>query len=496
MNNAEHNKNFLRSKSAVACPRVRPGTSLPWLHRHRKQIHVLALFVATLVARGQTIEVLHAFQGADGWGPYCPLVQGTDGNFYGTTVFGGGVSLTNVYGLPAGSGTVFRMTPEGALTTLVSIESQNSFPPGVLVLGNDGEFYGTTGLDLSPNGDGGFGYGTVFRLTRDGALSTLVAFKKSDGSGPNALVQGKDGSLYGTTKTGGNLSLQGGSGSGTVYKVTTTGMLTTLVKFNDINGSFPQGIVQGQDGNFYGTTLFGGAYGMGTFFKVTPSGALTTLRSFNFNPWATAQHGVVQGNDGNFYGVTNPVSESYPGTVFRMTPAGLLTTLFSFDREVGYPSFPPIQAKDGNLYGTTGFFFRTESFQGVVYKITPDGTTTTLLSLDGLDTAYGVSLALGSDGNLYGTATGSNRSIDDGYGPGAIFRVVLPTLPRLNIVRSGDSLVISWSATAADAILETVNSFPGQTWSTAQTGPLQIGDQEVVTLDITSDNQFFRLRAP
>src|SRR6185437_1864768 len=237
------------------------------------------------------------------------------------------------------------------------------------------------------------------------------------------------------------------------------------------NGYYPNaGLAKGKDGNFYGTTISGGAYGNGTIFRVTTNGSLTRLLSINFNPYATATGGLAQGSDGNFYGVTHPgadVGETTPGTVFKMTPTGHLVTLLSLDPAVGYLSYPPIQASDGNLYGTTGFFFRSEVLQGIVYKIMPDGTWTNLVALDSLDLAYGVSLVQGADGNLYGTAAGSDLSIDDGYGPGAIFRIVVPPPPpTLTIAQEGNQMVFSWPTNAAGFVLQlTTNLTPPIVWS-------------------------------
>ncbi len=142
-----------------------------------------------------------------------------------------------------------------------------------------------------------------------------------------SLVQGSDGSLYGTTYDGGV------NGAGTVFKITLTGSLTTLYNFTDgADGGFPiAGLVQGTDGNFYGTTYSGGTDSAGTVFQITPTGSLTTLYSFTggadgVSPYAP----LVQGTDGNFYGTTLGGGTNGGGTVFTITPAGILTPLYSF----------------------------------------------------------------------------------------------------------------------------------------------------------------------
>jgi uncharacterized repeat protein (TIGR03803 family) len=244
--------------------------------------------------------------------PQAGLVQGADGSFYGTTTDGG----SNYYG------TVFRMTTNGTLTTLVSFNSTDgAYPYGTLVQGTDGNLYGTTS-------DGGtYGYGTVFRMTTNGTLSNLVSFNYSvNGGYPQAgLVQGADGSFYGTTAYGGSNSYYG-----TVFRMTTNGILTNLVSFGYSNGAYPEaGLVQGTDGNLYGTTSGGGTYGNGTVFRMSGDGtSLTNLFSFAGTNGAAPQAALVQGSDGNLYGTTTSGGNGYDGdyqsgngTVFRLVGA-------------------------------------------------------------------------------------------------------------------------------------------------------------------------------
>jgi uncharacterized repeat protein (TIGR03803 family) len=261
---------------------------------------------------------------SDGANPYGPLIQATDGSFYGTTTLGG-----------IGAGTIFRITPEGTLTTLhsfVGYPTDGANPSGPLIQARDGNFYGTTAEG------GAFGYcnsgcGTVFKITTRGILTTLHSFAIADGYSPtsSALVQGADGSLYGTTPGGGASSNCGGLGCGTVFKITTRGTLTTLHSFAIADGNYPDGtLIQATDGNFYGTTSCGGAYagargscpiGSGTVFKITPGGALTTVYSFCAQPTcsdgANPIAGLVQATDGDFYGTTEGGTNN--GTVFSLS---------------------------------------------------------------------------------------------------------------------------------------------------------------------------------
>jgi uncharacterized repeat protein (TIGR03803 family) len=281
---------------------------------------------------GSTLTTLVNFNGTNGAYPYAGLIQGSDGNFYGTTLEGG----TNH------EGTVFKMTTNGTLITLVDFNGTNgAYPSGNLVQGRDGNFYGTTSVNS------GTDYGTVFKMTPDGILTTLISFNYTNGATGYSvgLLQGSDGNFYGVTPTGGKYD------DGTAFKVTTNGTLTTLINFNGTNGADPYAsLVQGSDGDFYGTTSLGN----GTIFKMTPDGGtLTTLVNFNGTNGAIP-YGLVQGSDGNFYGVTYQGGTNDWGTVFKMTSDGTLTTLVNFNVTNGVnPQAGLMQGSDGNLYGTT-----------------------------------------------------------------------------------------------------------------------------------------------
>ncbi|MHA3771210.1 beta strand repeat-containing protein [Verrucomicrobiota bacterium sgz303538] len=363
----------------------------------RSLLLVLLLAFLTAIgpdARGQTFETL--FADNQGRNPYASLVQESDGNFYGTT-FNGGAS---------GYGTVFKMTPAGEVTTLVSFNRFNgSNPSAGLVKGSDGNFYGTTSQGGASN------YGTVFKMTPAGELTTLASFINGNGSYPIAgLVEGNDGNFYGTTS-------QGGAGNyGTVFKVTPAGELTTLVYFNSLNGSKPlAGLVIGSDGNFYGTTKSGGVNTFGTVFKMTPAGMLTTLVSFTGR---SPSAGLLKGSDGNLYGTTSDGGTSNYGTVFRLTPAGVLTTLASFNRTNGSnPLANLVEGSDGNFYGTTSD--GGTSNYGTVFKMTPAGELTTLTSFNRTNGSNPYAgLVEGSDGNFYGTTELGGAS-----GSGTVFKM-------------------------------------------------------------------------
>jgi len=399
--------------------------------RARAVFVLYTLYTMTaIVLPAQTLTTLFSFNGTDGIYPNAVLVQGTDGNFYGTT---GGGGTTN-------SGTVFKITPSGVLTTLYSFCVQTNctdgeFPEG-LVEGTDGNFYGIT------NQGGAHNAGTIFKITPSGTLTTLYSFGSQSGDGESpeaALVQGTDGNFYGTTEYGGASF----GGSGTVFKITPSGTLTTLYSFcsqpNCADGYYPRAaLVQGTDGNFYGTTAYGGTSvaGGGTVFKITPGGTLTTLYSFCSQPNCSDGEGpvgaLVQGADGDFYGTTGggganagPYGDG-GGTVFKITPSGTLTTLYSFCSQAncsdgGLPDAALVQATDGNFYGTT-ISGGVGDNQGTIFKITPSGALTTLYSFFEGPSGQGVGpggLIQGNNGDFYGTtetggSTACNTSVPDG----------------------------------------------------------------------------------
>jgi len=337
------------------------------------------------ISASGTLTSLHSFDLTDGLNPFAGLVF-ANGYFYGTTFTGGNINLGNV----------FQMTPSGTVTQVYSFCSKQGCTDGAnpyagLVEGPvfNGTFYGTTQMGGNGSCSGlGVGCGTVFQLSQTGTLTTLHAFAGPDGSGPYAgLTLGADGNFYGTTQYGGsnnNCIENSGLGCGTVFRITPSGTLTTLYNFcsqpNCADGYGPQaGLVQGLDGNFYGTAHWGGTQGNGTVFRTTPGGSLTTLHSFAGYPHDGANPigGLIQATDGNFYGTTPSAGVHFTGgTIFQMTPSGALTTLYSFcalpncdDGSAPYDNL--LQATDGNLYGTTSMGGNgcNGGFCGTVFKV-------------------------------------------------------------------------------------------------------------------------------
>jgi uncharacterized repeat protein (TIGR03803 family) len=433
---------------------VRASNKFDW----GKMAGILVLYAATAIALpAQTFTTLYSFCGGcrDGWNPDAGLVQGIDGDLYGTTSFGG----SNCTGLGDNCGTVFKITPSGRLATLYSFCSQTdctdgAAPQAVLVQATNGDFYGTTSnggancISLS-------GCGTVFKITPDGTFTTLYSFcakgtypNCTDGWYPAAgLVQATNGDLYGTTLYGGSngpcpTPESSTTGCGTVFRITPGGTLTTLYTFcsqSDCTDGYQPfaGLVQATNGNLYGTTQYGGEtdgtcnphYGCGTVFKITLTGTLTTLYSFGFDAQITdglfPGAGLVQAVDGDFYGTTSQGGPNGAGgTVFRITSTGTLTTLYGFCAQSGcadgdIPHAALIQGTDGDFYGTTAEG-GSACNRGTIFKIAPSGMLTTLYDFcpnSGGDTrGVEAGLVQATNGNLYGTTW--NGGTD---GDGAVF---------------------------------------------------------------------------
>jgi uncharacterized repeat protein (TIGR03803 family) len=291
-----------------------------------------------------------------------------------------------------------QITPE---TIFKFAGPDGALPQSELLKGSDGLFYGTTG-------EGGtHSTGTVFKITTAGTLTTIYNFTGGpDGCNPRAgVIQGSDGFFYGTASGG-------GIGFGTIYQVSSNGAFTTLYTFTGgIDGGVPDiQLVEGNDGLFYGTTTGGGVNGTGSVFTVSSAGTFTTLFSFDGTDGGRPEAGLVQGSDSNFYGTTFLGGTNESGTVFQITSAGTLTTLFQFSNNTNgdFPESQLIQGSDGLFYGTTSDGSRGD---GTVFKITSAGTLTTLHNFAAGEgkNSRGV-LVQGRDSFFYGmTLGGGNR---------------------------------------------------------------------------------------
>ncbi len=339
-------------------------------------------------------------------------------------------------------GTVFQITPSGVLTSLGSFAATNgAYPKAALAQTTNGGvlLYGTTSSGGASN------RGTVFRITPTGVMTTLVAFAGPNGDSPQSgLILASDGRFRGTTYYGGTNDWP--AGYGTVFQLTTNGQITTEVSFDNDNGAGPYAsVIQGAEGHFYGTTQVGGTSGLGTVFQLTATGGITPLVSFNSTNGAFPLARLIAVGGGTFYGTTYSGGGSNLGTVFRVTTNGNLTTLVSFTGMNGARPFGGlVLAGDGHLYGSTAQ--GGAAGLGTVYQMTTNGALTSLVSFAGLngDFPYG-ELVLDGGGNLYGTTANGGAT-----GGGTVFRLSsAPPAPPVfqSINHSGNLVGLSWSAT-------------------------------------------------
>jgi uncharacterized repeat protein (TIGR03803 family) len=451
--------------------------------------------VFEISTNGALTSLYSSFGVSDGANPEAGLVQGSDGYFYGTTYWSG--TGANGYG------TVFRISTNGALTSLHSFSGNDgAYPQAGLVQGSDGNFYGTTSGGGTYGSSVG-GYGTVFKISTNGALTSLYSFTGgNDGANPRGgLVQGSDGKLYGTTPSGGAYMNQLGEGQGTVFQISTTGALTTLYSFGAIppsdvyppDGASPLGgLVQGSDGYFYGTAQRGGINGGdGTVFRISPNGALTTLHVFTGgNDGSEPAAGLVQGSDGYFYGTT-------PSTMFKISANGTLTSLYSFNGlEGGGPHAGLVQGSDGYFYGTTYSGGTPPSFygDGTVFKISSNGALSSLYSFtggnDGANPQAG--LVQGSDGNLYGTTYYGGQG-----GAGTVFKLTVvraaPVFQAVTVTHR--TLSLTWSTEAGGTYqLQWNSDLSSSTWTNLGGVITAAGATLSVTDSVTNAPQrFYRL---
>lgn len=352
------------------------------------------------------VTVLYHFTATDGVGPVGQLVQGPDGALYGVLTAGG----------TFGQGSVFKLDPKGQFQTLYSFGSSSlpsaapdgSTPNAGVIFGSDGNLYGTT-TQGGPN----FG-GTVFKMTVTGQLTTLVGFggpspAASEPYGP--LYFGADGNFYGTTNAGGS------GGAGTVFRMTPSGMVTILHNFA---GDYSEGgglfgaMVMATDGTLYGTTSLGGIdpssgrTGDGTVFKILPDGTFSILHYFPYTATNTIP-GLVLAPDGTLYGLTE-LGGIGTGNAYSITSDGTYIDLHDFGCSCGTPDGsepvgPLTLGSDGNFYGLTIFGGTVNN--GTMFKMTPGGVVTPLHSFTVAEGGGPAGgVVQGTDGRFYGMTSG------------------------------------------------------------------------------------------
>jgi uncharacterized repeat protein (TIGR03803 family) len=428
---------------------------------------------ATGTAQAQSdpteLTVIHAFTGADGKGPVASLILASDGNWYGTTTYGGADNL----------GTVFRVTPAGVFSTVYAFDgSVGAYPLVNLIQGTDGNLYGTTA-----NG-GTFNAGAIFKLTLAGIATNLYSFTAPDaneinvdGFGPHgALLQAPDGNFYGTT-------FGGVYGGGTIFKISAAGALTTLHSFGAVDslGNKPDGfnplaaLTLSSDGNLYGSTFSGGVHQPassgcnsggavegtpavgGTIFSMDPGGSVSTLYSFGAlgSSDGSAPTNLTMISGGNLYGVAECGGNHGAGVFYVITPAGVLTNIYAFVGDTTDSGNGPIGTLLAAIDGT-GFYgvaeFGGGGNSGVIYKITTTGALTVLHSFSATNTSNAnqdgavpaAGLVRDAAGSLYGTTQYGGPA-----GAGTIFKLSVPsqsapTPPPVSTGGGGGGGALSW----------------------------------------------------
>ncbi len=399
-------------------------------------------------ARAQSETVLHAFRGgSDGFEPFAGLTN-VKGTLYGSTI-SNGAGNCQILGL-VGCGTVFKISTKGAETVLHTFQGSpnDGGVPWAPLVDVGGTLYGTT------RSGGANGLGTVFKITRKGVATVLHSFGNgSDGANPSAGLIDVGGNLYGTTEKGGTGSCSGGCG--TVFKITTTGVENVLYSFKGgSDGANPTASLINVNGTLYGTTKSGGpgscqilgTVGCGTVFKLTTKNVETVLYSFKGgNDGAYPEDASLIAVGDTLYGTTAfggtgsctalyvnqeiAVGGNGCGTVFKTTTAGVETVLYSF--KGGSDGIVPqggLINIGGTLYGTTGYGGGAGggncSFDcGTVFKITMKGVETVLYAFKGgKDGAYPGGL-VNVAGILYGTTQRGGGNCSDPFGCGTVFKV-------------------------------------------------------------------------
>lgn len=326
-----------------------------------------------------------------------------------------------------GSATLLILAGAGAaqaghtsFSTIYSLNgtSEGGYPLAPVIVGNDGNVYGTTSSGGTPlTGTANlYGNGTVFSLTPSGQLTTLYTFlpvpydSPFDGAQPDTrLAQGADGALYGGTKL--HFGAACSSCTGVVYKLS-GGMESIINTFDSSDFSayaagLPSELAIGDDGYLYGEVNLGGPNNCGAIYRMTTSGVVDTSFGFMFGSTLTdgcrPQTGLVKGSDGNFYGMTTAgisvQGSTYPATIFRITPQGDFTALYQYPVNGNSPVGRLVQARNGAFYGLTRY-----PNGGTIFQITPAGRYSTVYTFSGYYDGFSPysDLVQGDDGGLYG----------------------------------------------------------------------------------------------
>jgi uncharacterized repeat protein (TIGR03803 family) len=475
-------------------PNRNPLSSALWIWSNFKLLSLFsaAILISAMAEAGLTFQVIKSFESStnDGSSPFAGVIEGSVASLYGTTSYGG----ANDYG------TVFKVNKDGS-----GYEVLHNFgfgkgtgdgggPNARLLEGRDGSLYGTT------VGGGTNGSGTVFKLSKDGSnYAVLYNFgsRIDDGSFPQSeLIQGSDGALYGTTGSGGETNQHGG----TVFKLNTDGsgyqilhrFGTTLVGDAQHPNS---GLLEASDGLLYGLSYDGGTNNNGAVFALNKDGSgYRVLHSLVGSDGNKSWSNLIEGNDGALYSTTSNGGLYGNGTIFKVAKDGTgFQVLHQFSSTDGlYPYAGLLLDRDGVLHGTTVFF--NTNLVSTVFRIKPDGSGYALSHVcysrsDGTS-IYG-QLIQATDGAIYGTATSGGANTNGG----TVFRLT-QTPPTLHAVaETNNSLNLTWDAEPGVTYqLQYVSSAAATNWSNPGSGIAATNTTATFT-DVLGTNspRFYRL---
>ncbi len=387
-------------------------------------------------AKEFSLQVLHVFQSPGPLIPGSGVLRTSDGSLYGVTPQGDALEGGNGYG------TIYQIAPDGQITVLnVFNGSYGYYPTAGLVEGSDGNFYGSPEVG-GPDG----AFTSFFRISPTGNFTNICSlYGGTNGYDPSyAMILARDGNFYGTTTYGGagyNEADDTDNG-GTVFKLTPTGEFTLLNSFVGTNGFQPTGrLMQSTNGNIYGTTAFGGQFGFGTVFGISPAGDFHTIFSFAGTNGATPATGLVEGGDGWLYGMTEGDRNSYGhGTIYKVSTNGEFAVVASFDGTNGrYPTGTLVKDADGELYGLAKLGGTFDG--GTAFRLTTNNQIEVIASFNDDIGQWPTELTKGNDGNIYGTTSVSGGP----FGDGTVFR--LAKVPEVYSSSASNGVMnLTWSA--------------------------------------------------
>ena len=438
----------------------------------------LALFTTTLPAADPAIfsRMFTLTNASSGTTLRGKLCQGSDGNMYGVTRDNG--ILDN--------GAVFMIAPDGTYTPVhLFVGTDGANPVSGLIRVGD-TFYGTTEYGGIGSTGGGFsGRGTLFKMGTNGSnFSVIFYFNGTNGNDVTAPPLYFGDALYATAAQGGQYN------AGVTLRMTTNGTLDWQYSFKGgTNGNVPaSGVTDGGDGNLYGTTVSGGSHASGTAYRMTTNGIHALLYDFlGTTDGKDAREPLTKGRDGNVYGVTTSATAQNSGTIFRITTNGSFTTMLSFHEDQSSQLHSLTVGDDGEFYGTA--FYGGDHGAGLVYRFTMNGQFTPVYSSLG---------GTNRDSSLNALATGSDRCLwTTTYASNTICRLSSPLLSEIvtqHVACDGIQTLIAMSVRDLTYQWEVSTNLKIGPWTNAGSQFVASGAYSSISVSPTNSMAFYRLR--